>query len=43
MKDYTTIALVFHANDYAHLACAIDEAEAHQLVPHAARVRVVAR
>lgn len=39
--DYLRISLALQENNDAHLAHAIDEAEAHQLIPHAARMRIV--
>ncbi|HEY4388369.1 MAG TPA: hypothetical protein VGN34_28290 [Ktedonobacteraceae bacterium] len=41
MGGYLRISLALRENDSARLARAIDEAEAHQLIPHAARMRIV--
>jgi hypothetical protein len=40
-EDYLRMSQALDANDNALLAQAIDEAEAHQLIPHAARMRIV--
>lgn len=40
-EDYLRISQALEANDNALLARAIDQAEAHQLIPHAARMRIV--
>ncbi len=41
LKRWFQIALALAADDNARLAQAIDDAEAHGLIPHAARMRVV--
>jgi len=41
MEDYLKVFQALRADDNALLAQAIDQAEAHQLIPHAARMRIV--
>ncbi len=41
LRDLSEIFLALKENDNARLARAIEAAEAHQLVPHAARMRIV--
>jgi hypothetical protein len=41
VMQYVEIAEALEASDLARLATAIDEAETHDLIPHAARMRIV--